>query len=111
MPRRTVYHLLFTPFQVEVIKRRWPGPAQARTYLLRLMRDRGVDVARPQRKGWSRDGAPAPATPRASASRSPVGSPVAPLNGNDGHRGLSLCFPDKVGVDIFGVRSSWVKWS
>ncbi len=44
MPRRTVYHLLFTPFQVEVIKRRWPGPAQARTYLLRLMRDRGVDV-------------------------------------------------------------------
>jgi len=69
MSRHSVYHSLLIAFQTELIRRALAATGGnrshaarllglQRTYLLRLMRDRGIVVPRPLRKG--RSGAPAP---------------------------------------------------
>src|SRR5437667_9528151 len=101
MPRHSVYHSLLIAFQTEVITRALTATGGnrthaarllglQRTYLLRLMRDRGIDVPRPQRKG--RSGGVAPA----SAAAPPVfrieitgWEPLAPPNGDDRHPGVA----------------------
>jgi hypothetical protein len=62
MSRHSVYHSLVAAFQAEVIRRALAATGGnrthaarllglQRTYLLRLMRDRGIDVPQTQRKG------------------------------------------------------------
>jgi hypothetical protein len=62
MSRHSVYHSLVAAFQAEVIRRALAAAGGnrshaarllglQRTYLLRLMRDRGIDVPRSPRKG------------------------------------------------------------
>ena len=69
MSRHSVYHSLLAAVQVEVIKRALAATGGnrthaarllglQRTYLLRLMRDRDIDVPRPLRKGRPGDFAP-----------------------------------------------------
>jgi hypothetical protein len=95
MPRHSVYHSLLAAFQIEVIKRALAATGGnrthaarllglQRTYLLRLMRDRGIDVPRPQRKGGSGNVAPAsPAAPPGFRIEITGWEPRAPSNGGD----------------------------
>lgn len=95
MPRHSVYHSLLSAFQTEVIKRALAATGGnrthaarllglQRTYLLRLMRDRGIDVPRAQRKGRRRDVAPSSAAARPDFRIEIVGwEPHAPPNGDD----------------------------
>ncbi len=99
MHRHRVYHLLFTAFQTEVIKRALATTGGnrthaarllglQRTYLLRLMRDRGIDVPRPQRRGRSGDVAPASdAAPPGFRIEITGWEPEPPKDGDDGHPG------------------------
>jgi hypothetical protein len=100
MSRHSVYHSLLIAFQTEVIKRALAATGSnrtdaarllglQRTYLLRLMRDRGIDVPRPQRRG--RSGAIAPAYATAPGFRIEITGwePLAPPNGDDQHPGIA----------------------
>jgi hypothetical protein len=97
MDRNSVYHSLLSEFQIELIRRALAATngnrthaarllGLQRTYLLRLMRDRGIVFPRPQRRSQSGDGTPA----RAAA---PLGfrieisgwDPVTPLKGDARH--------------------------
>ena len=97
MPRQSVYHSLLVAFQTEVIKRALDAAGGnrthaarllglQRTYLLRLMRDRRIRAARPQRKG--RPGASPPAsatTPPGFRIEITGWEPLASPNGDDQH--------------------------
>ena len=101
MSRHSVYHSLLAAFQAEVIKRALAATGGnrthaarllglQRTYLLRLMRDRGIDVPRPQRK--DRSGAIAAASALAAPGfRIEITGwePLAPPNGDDQHPGIA----------------------
>lgn len=101
MSEQSVYHSLVTAFQTEVIKRALATTAGnrtraarllglQRTYLLRLMRDRSIDVPRSQRKGRHGDFAPtvAPAPPELRIEITGW-EPLTPPNGDDGHPAIA----------------------
>lgn len=107
MPRHSVYHSLLAAFQVEVIRRALAATGGnrthaarllglQRTYLLRLMRDRGIAVPRPQRKGR---GACAPsraaATPPEFRIEITGWEPLAPPNGDDRHPAIAAEAPSR----------------
>lgn len=113
MSQYSAYHSLTTAFQTEVIKRALAATGgnrtQAarllglqRTYLLRLMRDRGIDVPRPQRKGRSGNVAPAsPAAPPGFRIEITGWKPRAPSNGGDQQPGMVKARPPE--PERFGV--------
>ncbi len=94
MSRHSVYHSLLIAFQTEVIRHALAATGGnrthaarllglQRTYLLRLMRDRGIDVPRPLRKGWSGGLAPtAAAAPPGFRIEITGWEPVTPLEGS-----------------------------
>jgi len=95
MSRHSVYHSLLAAFQAEVIKRALAATGGnrthaarllglQRTYLLRLMRDRGIDVPRSLRKGRSGHCAPmADTTPLEFRIEITGWEPVTPPNGDE----------------------------
>ena len=95
MSRHSVYHSLLAAFQAEVIKRALTATGGnrthaarllglQRTYLLRLMRDRGIDGPRSPRKGGSGHFAPMAATTPLEFQIEITGwEPVTPPNGDD----------------------------
>ena len=101
MPRHSVYHSLLIAFQTEVITRALGATGGnrthaahllglQRTYLLRLMRDRGIDVPRSLRKGRSGHFAPMDATTPPEVRIEITGwEPLAPPNGDDQHPGIA----------------------
>ena len=107
MPRHGVYHSLVTAFEAEVIKRALAATGGnrthaarllglQRTYLLRLMRDRRIDVPRPQRKGRSGDVAPAsPAAPPGFRIEITGWEPLTSPNGDDRHPAIATEAPSR----------------
>jgi hypothetical protein len=99
MSRHSVYHALLTAFQTDVIKRALAATGGnrthaarllglQRTYLLRLMRDRGIDAPRAQRKSGSGHVPPAcPAVPLGFRIEITGWEPEPPRDGDDGHPG------------------------
>ena len=97
MSRHSVYHSLLIAFQTEVIRRALAATCGnrthaarllglQRTYLLRLMRDRGIDVPRSLRKGRSGCFAPAAAgAPPEFRIEISGWEPVTPLKDDDRH--------------------------
>ncbi|MBI4254626.1 MAG: hypothetical protein HY616_06095 [Candidatus Rokubacteria bacterium] len=107
MSRHSVYHSLLTAFQTEVIKRALVATGGnrshaarllglQRTYLLRLMRDRGIAVPRPQRKGRSgRVTTTAAATPPEFRIEIAGWEPFASPNGDDRHAAIATETPSR----------------
>ena len=97
MDRHSVYHSLLIAFQVELIKRALAATngnrtyaarllGIQRTYMLRLMRDRGIEVPRSLPKGRSGRAAPvAAATPPEFRIEITGWEPEPPKDGDDGH--------------------------
>jgi hypothetical protein len=97
MDRKSVYHSLLTAFQIELIRRALAATngnrthaarllGLQRTYLLRLMRDRGIDVPRSMAKERSGRFAPMTAATRPEFRIEISGwDPVTPLKGDARH--------------------------
>src|SRR5437870_9026838 len=95
MSRHSVYHTLLAAFQAEVIKRALAAAGGnrthaarllglQRTYLLRLMRDRGIVVPRSPRTGRSGHAVPIAAATSPEFRIEITGwEPLAPPNGDD----------------------------
>ena len=100
MPPHNVYHSLITAFQTEVIKRALVATGGnrshaarllglQRTYLLRLMRDRGIAVPRAQRKGRSGRVTPTAMTTPAFRIEITGWEPLVSANGDDRHPAIA----------------------
>jgi hypothetical protein len=97
MSRHSLFHSLVAAFESEIIKRALAATGGnrthaarllglQRTYLLRLMRDRNIDVPRSLRKGGGdRLAAMAAATPPEFRIEITGWEPVTPPNGDDPH--------------------------
>jgi len=118
MSRHSVYHSLLTAFQAEVIKRALAATGGnrthaarllglQRTYLLRLMRDRGVDVPRSLRKGRSGQFAPMDATTPPEVRIEITGwEPVRPPNADDRYPAIATETPSRATERDRPVRSA-----
>ncbi|MGQ0722849.1 MAG: helix-turn-helix domain-containing protein [Candidatus Eiseniibacteriota bacterium] len=98
MHRHNLYHSLLAAFQVEVIKRALAAAGGnrthaarllglQRTYLLRLMRDRGIDV--PPARGKGRSTLIAGTTPPEFHIEIRGWEPLAPPNGDNPHPAIA----------------------
>ena len=118
MSRHSVYHSLLAAFQAEVIKRALAATSGnrthaarllglQRTYLLRLMRDRGIDVPRAPRKGRSGHCAPMDATTPPEVRIEITGwEPVRPPNADDRYPAIATEAPSPATERDRPVRSA-----